>query len=115
MAVVADLRLCQGTRLVGTGPSGYALSEVPPIVDRQRVGHCPVCCEHFATDGTAELHWAGRSYGARHLDPHVVSALVQGSDGVWHMAGNRPAYVEVLCGEAGKPSLNSQAPAEVAS
>jgi hypothetical protein len=63
----------------------------------KRAAHCPVCCEHFATDATAQLHWAGGSYGARHLDPRAVPSLVQDCDGVWHMAGSRPASIEQLC------------------
>jgi hypothetical protein len=77
--------------------------------------HCPVCCEHFATDATAQLHWGGRSYEAEHLDPRSVSALVRDGDRLWHMAGKRPTYVEPLCGEALKPCRGGQVPAEVAS
>jgi hypothetical protein len=77
--------------------------------------HCSVCWEHFATDGTAQLHWAGRGYGAQHLDPRVVLTLVQDGDAVWHMAGKRPSYVERLCAEGRKPDLDSHAAVEVAS
>jgi len=50
------------------------------------------CCEHFATNGIANLHWgSGKSsgapsYNAKHLDPHYVSALIQDAGGVWHAA-----------------------------
>jgi hypothetical protein len=54
------------------------------------------CCEHFATNGVANLHWGGGkstgapSYHAKHLDPHNVPALIQDAKGVWHGAIKMP-------------------------
>jgi hypothetical protein len=59
--------------------------------------HCHVCCEHFASDLIANLHWgSGRStgapsYRARHLDPSDVAALRQDKRGVWHKASDKRA------------------------
>lgn len=44
-----------------------------------------MCCGHFTSDSTAELHW----HRNRHLDPATVSGLYLGTDGMWSADSDR--------------------------